>query len=983
MFTDIVGYTALMQHDEAEARVKRNRHREVFQAAHEEYRGEILQYYGDGTLSSFESAVDAVECGIEIQRQLRQAPKVALRIGIHLGETVTEDDGVYGDGVNIASRVESFSIPGAVLVTDAVFDQIKNQPHLPTEFMGKFHFKNVDRPTGIYALSTSGLTVPEKNELAGKGHAMNSATSDLPLQLTSFIGRDEEIGEVRELILRSRLVTLSGPGGTGKTRLALKVGESFAEQFEHGLYWVPLASASDVSSVELTISKVLDLVQDPFKNTVDQLTDFFSNKEALLILDNFEQVIDAAPIIGQILSKCPGVKILVTSRIVLHLQGEQEYPVNPLQVPTLNGNRTAEHLLKNPAVSLFSQRARAVKPSFALNDENAAAIARICHRLDGLPLAIELAAARIKLFSPDALLRRLDHQLDLLKGSSPNRPERHQTLRQAIKWSYELLPPPERTLFHRLSVFSGGCDLDAIEAVCAGSNIAPEEVVDLVLALVDKSLLNRKDDTDGEPRFSMLETIRAFAFEALSYHGDRDAVQRAHATYFVSKAERAEPYLTGPDQARWFSALEADLSNFREVVTWLFANREYEMALRLGKGLTRLWFCRNMLTEGVQLAKRLLDWETPEHLSRLKAKITQGLIATYFYDGSYAEAVGLGKKNLAFWREIGDELEIANALNHLGFALINVGSTREGIAYTNEALEMHVAKKDFRGEAVSYNNLGWAYLNAGIPLQAAPALERSLELRKQIRDERGIGFATINLARARGALGQYPQAVALFEEGLRIVKRNMDKVVIIWGLVNFAQLHHDMANIKELRRMWRENQNDVLTKTNLHYILDGWDDFIEGILAGDKGLFAEADDWIQRGIDIFHDKKMVHYVNKGWYYRSKIAYDAGKIDKAWEYLKNSLDINVKYSVLLGTCEVFEFAGVILADTGELEKAALALAKGRCMRSELGAPTPTVIKPYLQKAREVLETRYSADELAAISERGSNVSRDEAIRLVGL
>ena len=982
MFTDIVGYTALMQEDEALAQVKRIRHKDVLHSAHKQYRGKILQYFGDGTLSIFESVVHAVECAIEIQLQLSKAPEVPLRIGIHLGDIVQEEDGVYGDGVNVASRVESFSVPGAVLITDTVFEQIQNQTHLQTTSLGKFHFKNVKRQVVIYALTNKGIVVPARDELEGKGHSIDATKQYLPQQLTSFIGRSEEIKETRELILQSRLVTLSGPGGTGKTRLALKVAESLAEQFVDGLYWVPLAAVSDVSSVGLTIAKALDLIQDPSKNMLDQLIDFLRQKETLLLLDNFEQIIEAAPVISQILTNCPGVKVLVTSRIVLHLQGEYEYPVNPLQVPVMNGNRTVGHLLKNPSVDLFCQRAKAVKPDFKLNDGNAPAIVNICHRLDGLPLAIELAAARIKIFSPDALLKRLDHQLDLLKTDSPDRPERHQTLRQAIKWSYELLPPPERDLFHRLSVFPGGCDLEAIESVCSGGNTGQYEVVDLVLALVNKSLLNRKEDDHGETRFYMLETIRAFAYEALEIHENPDVVQKAHALYFVSKAETAMPYLTGADQAHWFSSLEADLDNFREVINWTVKNQEFDLALRLGAALYRLWFCCNMVTEGVHLAQRLLEWQTPEQFSRLKAKITEGLIVTYFYGGGCVERFRPFKKKPTFWRNTRDEEEIANGLNHLGFAFMNIGLTQEGINYTNEALEMHKVRGDYRGQAVSYNNLGWAYLNAGVPRKAVPVLQQSLDLRKQVRDERGVGFAMVNLAMAKSVLGEYQEALTLFEKGIFIIKRNKDKVVILWGILHLAHLHYEQGNLNQLKKLWLEDEEVTLFKTN-KFILLGWDNFFKGLLAGDDGLMDEADDWIRYGIEIFQDKQMVHYANKGWYYRSKVAFDAGKYDLAWTYLKSSLEINVRHGILLGQAENLEFAGVLFATTGEQEKAALLLSKAGCMRLELGAPTPPVMKSYIQITEKILEEQLSPEELATFKEKGSVMNQDQAIHLVGL
>lgn len=979
MFTDMVGYTALMQEDEALARLKRERHRNVLQTAHQQCNGEIIQYYGDGTLSIFESAVCAVECAIEIQRKLSETPQVPLRIGIHVGEVVQEEDGIYGDGVNVASRVESFSVPGAVLVTDSVFQQIQNQRHLTTTSLGHFLFKNVRRPVEIFALTNNGLVIPSRNELQGKGQSYDTARNNLPHQLTSFIGRSEEIREICELFQLSRLITLTGPGGTGKTRLALKVAETLFSQFRHGLYWVPLASVSEVSSVGLAIAKALDLLQDPSKNMLQQLIEFLEQKETLLILDNFEQIVDAAPVVRQILAQCESVKILVTSRIVLQLQGEQEFPVQPFRVPAMNGNQTPEYLLQYPSVDLFYQRARAVNPDFKLNDQNLATIASICQRLDGLPLAIELAAARIKIFSPDALLKRLDHHLDLLKAEGTDRPERHQTLRQAIKWSYELLPLAEKILFHRLSIFSGGCDLEAIESICADSHSNQYEIVDLVLSLVNKSLLNRKENEQGEMRFYMLETIRAFSFESLTSYENPVAIQKAHAVYFVSKAEKAQPFLTGPEQAYWFASLESDLDNFREAVHWAIKNQEFELAFRIGIALWRLWVSRGMLHEGVNMAQRLLDCQLSHEFGRLKVKIVEGLIATYFYTGDYPLTLPLCRENLAFWKATGDEKEIAINMNHLGFGLINCGFIQEGIRVTRQALEIHKILKDIRGQAVSLNNLGWAYLNKGIPQEACIALEQSLHLRTSIKDERGIGFALINLARAKSILGHYREALALFDQGLSMLKENKEKVVSLWGIVNQTLLHYEMGNIDKLVKMLQDTSESI-SVTNLIYILKGWTNFFKGLLAEYNHSFQEAHHWLQQGTNIFEERQMFHYASKGWYYRSIVASDAGFPDEAWMHLSTSLEINNRFDFHLGLAENFEFAGVLFARAGELEKAGLLLSKARNLRLELEAPTPPVMEPYVLNVRNLIETGLPEEKLVNTTEVGIQMSVNEALKL---
>ena len=353
MFTDMVGYTALMQENEALARQKRARHREVMEALHKEFSGQIIQYFGDGTLSIFTSSVNALECAIHIQRELRSPIHVPLRIGIHAGEIVVQEDNIIGDAVNLAARIESFSIPGAVLFSETVLAQIQNQPQFQSTSMGEFHFKNVSHPISLYALSNEGLVLPDPNQLSGKGKRVSEKTHNLPQQLTSFIGRQKEIQELCSLLPDERLITITGPGGTGKTRLSLQVGETMSESFKDGVFWVPLASISGKEAVELMMIKSIGLIQTPNKESLDLLTDFLKEKEVLLVLDNFEHVIEAAEIVGKLLASCPDLKIIVTSRIVLNLQVEQEYPLNPMKVPSLQEAQQYERVLDFPSVDLF------------------------------------------------------------------------------------------------------------------------------------------------------------------------------------------------------------------------------------------------------------------------------------------------------------------------------------------------------------------------------------------------------------------------------------------------------------------------------------------------------------------------------------------------------------------------------------------------------------------------------------------------------
>jgi len=424
--------------------------------------------------------------------------------------------------------------------------------------------------------------------------------SNLPTQLTSLIGREQEVAAACALLSRPhvRLLTLTGPGGVGKTRLALQVAIDLLEDFVDGVYFVSLAPISNPDLVAPTISQTLGLWESRDRPLFEHLKTYLQGKRLLLLLDNFEQVVAAAPLLSDLLMSCPELKMLVTSRAVLRIQGENEFLIPSLALPDLKQLQDSESLSQCAAVALFLQRAQAIKPDFHITKANASAIAEICVRLDGLPLAIELAAARIKLLPPQALLARLSRRLQVLTGGPLDAPVRQQTLRNTIQWSYGLLDIQEQLLFRRLSVFVGGCTLEAVESICNalddGDGVVP--VLDAVASLIDKSLLQQMEWEEEEPRLVMLETIREYGLEALTESGEMEVTRRAHADYYLALVEEAETKLGGPEQAAWLERLEQEYDNLRAAVQWLLERQEagysMEMALRLGGALRRFWLVR-------------------------------------------------------------------------------------------------------------------------------------------------------------------------------------------------------------------------------------------------------------------------------------------------------------------------------------------------------------------------------------------------------
>ncbi|HWT79799.1 MAG TPA: NB-ARC domain-containing protein, partial [Candidatus Methylomirabilis sp.] len=448
------------------------------------------------------------------------------------------------------------------------------------------------------------------------------ALNNLPSQPNELIGREEEVECVRRLLQREpvRAVTLTGPGGTGKTRLALQVAASFLDEFDDGVYLVALAPISDPNLLASSIAVALGIRENPANPVLESVKDVLRHKRMLLVLDNFEQIVAAATVVADLLAACPGLKMLVTSRVILHLSGEHEYQVPPLRLPEAGQFTGTEGLERYSAIALFLQRARAVNAGFTLTDENGAAVTKICTQLDGLPLAIELAAARVKLLSPQAMLDRLGRRLDFLKGGSRDLPARHQTLRQAIAWSHDLLTDEEKAFFGWVAVFTGGCDLEAIEQVCAGVRGPGTDSLDAVAALVDKSLLRQEAGGGDEPRFMMLETIREYGLERLKAAGEWESARRAHMLYFLTFAEQAETELTGPRQNLWLDRLEIEHDNLRAALASAEAYGEVEIALRLAADLWRFWLVRSHMREGRERLERVLVLPGAEKRTNARAK---------------------------------------------------------------------------------------------------------------------------------------------------------------------------------------------------------------------------------------------------------------------------------------------------------------------------------------------------------------------------
>ncbi len=689
--------------------------------------------------------------------------------------------------------------------------------------------------------SVDRLAAPEQIQLQPSGNGNRPGPGNLALPRTPLIGRERELALIRQHLLRGDLglLTLTGPPGVGKTRLSLHGAASLSSAFADGVWFVSLAAVRDPAQVATAIAQTLGVKQRigqaldlmvvgygaPGQSLLEALKAFCSDRQLLLVLDNFEQVASAAPLLSELLAAAPRLKLLVTSRAPLHLSGEQELAIAPLALPDVAALPALPALRRLPAVELFVQRAQAVNADFALTEANAAAIAEICWRLDGLPLAIELAAVRTKVLTPEALLARLTSRLAVLTEGRRDGPARHQTLRAAIEWSYALLTDEEQRLFRRLAVFSGGFELPAAEAICGDSVTAP--VLDLLASLVDKSLVQQRILDSGEPRFDLLATLREYATEQLVAHGEDAAARAVHAGYYLQLAEALEAQLQGPEQIAAFDRLEAEHDNLRAALNWALEQEDPEHGLRLGAALWLFWQVRGFLSEGrAWLDALLAKAPSARSISRMRVLNGAGMLAYSQSDITQAETLVAASLELA--RELGNREGIAHALSSLGTIIAAQCAFERAISYCDESLALsqelgldwlsgwaHVTKGQcyyeqqqperavaeleaalacfraiggLRGSATALNILAFVVQTQGdYDTSERYALEAA-DLCRALRDSQGVAYANEPLAIAARARGAVEQAEELLEESIALLSEQRDYWRLAWDQINLSRL---------------------------------------------------------------------------------------------------------------------------------------------------------------------------------------------------
>jgi predicted ATPase/class 3 adenylate cyclase len=830
LFTDIEGSTQLWEQQPDAMKPALERHDHLLREAIESNGGYLFSTGGDAFCAAFAEPTDALETALSAQRALQteQWPSeigaLRVRMAIHTGIAEEREGDYFGPPLNRVARLLAAGHGGQTLISTATQELIRDA--LPAKSslldLGEHRLKDVFRPERVYQVNAPGLPAefPALRTLDAKH-------TNLPAQPTPFIGREREIAAVLALLRRedARLVTLTGAGGTGKTRLSLQVAADLLDEYEHGVWFIELAAISDPDLVIPTIASTLGVKEQSTTPIMETLTGYLQKRQLLLVLDNFEQVVKAAPHIGDLLAGAPKIKIISSSREVLRLRGEHDYAVQPLGLPNLKRKETLAVVSQYEAVALFIQRAKAASDRWEISDENAPAVAEICVKLDGLPLAIELAAARSRMLRPEAMLEKLKDRLGTLTGGARDLPARQQTIRNTIDWSYDLLDAGEKTLFARLGVFVGGWTVEAAEAVCdltprpplrsaeegesgggsgegEGAHTGAPLQIDVLSgleSLLDKSLIHPEEGASGETRFAMLETIREYAAEKLAQGGEIEAIRDAYIACFVAMAEEAEPYLKAGGQEEWFPRLVNDFGNIQAAIDLALNVNTAESAARIVVALWRFWIFWERITDYSRTLERII--EHAAHLSTdWKGRVYLALSKASNWLNNYPAQLTQVETALGFFRQGSNQTDLADGLTVLGSALGMLGRNEEALAVLEESVTIKRAIGDEVGAASSLRialDTHWS-----IHGNAEHVLPQYQEVLNLFNKAKNVVGSILVLDLMSGILyfeHRYEEAHSHVQEALDMARSIQSSLQISYSLRTLAMITSRQGNIPHAR----------------------------------------------------------------------------------------------------------------------------------------------------------------------------------------
>ena len=815
LFTDIEGNSAHWERHPTAMRGALVRHDALVEECIARRGGHLVRARGEGDshFAVFQRATDAVVAAVELQQALHDEPwpattPLSVRIAVHTGEVEPRGGDYYGAAVNRGSRLRALARGGQTLLSGATYNLVRDHlahalPDTELRDLGMRHLRGLTHPEQIFELVPAGLpaTYPPLDDVDA-GAAVD--WSNLPSQSTPLIGRENEIAAVAALLRQpdARLITLTGPGGIGKTRLALQVAAEQRKWFAGQIFFVDLAPISDPTLVEAVIAQRIGLREVAGQRVVDALREHTRARQTLLVLDNFEQVLAARRSVAELLASVPMLKVLITSRTALHLAGEHVYQVPPLALPDPAQPPEPRTLASYPAVQLFLQRVHAAWPQYQLHASSAQTVVDICARLDGLPLAIELAAARCQLLGAEGTLARLSSSLTLLTSGARDLPERQRTLSTTISWSYDLLGQDEQRLFRRLAVFVGGCTLAAIDTVCNLEASSEVDVLDQVQSLLDQSLLLQAETATDGRRFTMLQTIRDYALERLTASGEAEMIRREHAAYFLLLAEMAEPEFHGARSEQLLNTLDHEHDNLRAALRWALQRGEGDLAAHFAVALWEFWYARSFIGEGRRwLTAVLASSEGTAGPLRAKLFYAAGVMAAE--QGDLGSAQQRFEEALALRRELGDARDIASSLMALGNMAQLRGDYDQATTFYEESLGLFREVPYWPGIAAGLNNLGLiATLQRKYP-RALLLHEESLALARELGDKHAVARGLSNLGQVCCEQGNYARAETLLTQSLALRLELGSAMGITEDLEALARVAAaDSATTPRAARLW-------------------------------------------------------------------------------------------------------------------------------------------------------------------------------------
>jgi predicted ATPase/class 3 adenylate cyclase len=804
LFTDIEGSTKLAQHFPDSLPVSLEIHHSIMREAIESCNGFVFEIVGDAFCASFENTIDAVNASYMAQRKLNSEKwkevVIKVRMGIHRGKAEWNGKRYMGYiTLARAQRVMSAAYGGQVLISEDAYNQLtaKENTKISYRDLGERRLKDLIQPVKIFQLISKELPSDFPPLIT-----LDARPNNLPVQLTSFIGRKEEIEKVKELLINTHLLTLTGPGGAGKTRLSLQVGADVIDDFANGVWFVELAPLIDPVLLPQEILKELGIKEEIKKTSEETLTAYLKDKEMLIILDNCEHLIEACAVLTEkLLKACPNLKIIATSRESMKCIGEQTHSILSLEIPNPKEELSLEQLAQYESVRLFIERALTVNEKFRVNNENAPALAGICSQLDGIPLAIELAAARTKVLTVEKIYERLSNRFSLLTGGIRTALPRQQTLKALIDWSYDLLTEPEKILWGRLSVFNDGWTLESAEEICSDDKIEKNEVFNILSLLVEKSIIIFDEKNE---RYSILETLKHYGTNKLKETNETNNLFQRHLYYYMELSELAEPKLAETEAQFWLNKLEKEHGNLQSAIEWSLKEGYFEEGMRLAGALAMFWDIRGYFSIG----RRLLESMFGNTKGVSKPVIGKALNCTgtlAYNQGDYQQAMKFHEESLALYRELKDKDGIATSIGNMGIVAYEQGDYERARKLCEERLVYKREIGDKGSIASSLSDLGNMAYDQGDYEQARKFHEESLALRQEIGNKRGIANSMNNLGNVSYNQGDYEKAQKLYEESLVLKREVGDKKGIAISLHNLGIITYIRGNYKQSQNFYEES----------------------------------------------------------------------------------------------------------------------------------------------------------------------------------